>query len=170
MSWPETIVQSLKENKVGFITYVPDAVTWRILCKLEDDPAFRVVPATREEEAVGIVAGAYAAGKRGAVFMQSSGLGNCINALGSLCIPWRIPFPIFISMRGESGEFNPAQIPMGKAVRPIMDSLGLQHFTLTKETETMMVISHTLNTCYANRLPVGLLLSTTLTGGKNGAA
>jgi sulfopyruvate decarboxylase alpha subunit len=129
MGWPEIVMQSLKDHEVNIIAYVPDVVIWRILSKLENDPYFRVVPAAREEEAMGIIVGAYAAKKRGAVFMQSSGLGNCINALGSMCIPWRIPFPFYISMRGESGEFNPAQMPMGKAVRPILDAMGLAHFT-----------------------------------------
>ena len=169
MSWPEIVIQSLKEHEVNFIAYVPDVVIWRILGKLENDPYFRVVAAAREEEAMGIIVGAYAAKKRGAVFMQSSGFGNCINALGSLCIPWRIPFPIFISLRGESGEFNPAQVPMGKAVRPILDALGLRHFTLTQGEEVGKVVLGAMDQCYSQRLPVGVLLSTTLTGGKGGA-
>jgi sulfopyruvate decarboxylase alpha subunit len=170
MSWPDIIIQSLREHDVRLIAYVPDSVTWRVLSKLEDDPTFRLVPATREDEAMGIIAGAYAAKKRGAVFMQSGGLGNCVNALGSLCIPDRIPFPMFITLRGELGEFNMAQIPLGKAVAPILDVLGLQHFTPTREEELRTMLDGAIQLCYAGRLPVGLLLSTLLTGGKDGAS
>ena len=98
MYWADTVVESLKASELGIVAYVPDAVTWRVLSRLEDDPYFHVVPTSREDEAIGIVSGAYAAGKRGAVFMQSSGFGNCINALSSLCIPSLIPFPMFVSL------------------------------------------------------------------------
>lgn len=168
MSWPEIVTESLKENEVAIVTYVPDVITWRVLSRLERDPYFRVVPAAREEEAIGIVAGVCAAKKRGAVFMQSSGFGNCINALASLCIPWRIPFPIFISLRGEPGEFNAAQVRGGRAVRPILDILGLQHFTLTQEEELKRTVTGAIELCYADRLPIALLFSTLLTGGKRG--
>ena len=123
--WPDIVVESLRRHDLEIISYVPDVVTWKVLSRLERDPAFRIVPTAREDEAIGIVAGAYAARKRGAVFMQSSGFGNCVNALGSLCIPYRIPVPMFISIRGGLGEFNMAQIPMGKAVAPILDAMGL---------------------------------------------
>ena len=73
---------------------------------LEADDYFTVVPATREEEAIGIAAGAYVSGVRSAVYMQSSGVGNSINALASLCLPARIPIPMLINLRGEVGELR----------------------------------------------------------------
>lgn len=168
MDWTDIVVETLKSNQLDIVAYVPDTVTWRVLDKLESDTAFRVVPASREEEAIAIVAGAYAAGKRGAVFMQSSGFGNCINVLGSLCIPYRIPLPMFISMRGGLGEFNMAQVPVGKAVAPILDTLGLQHFAPTRKEELSTVLDGAIQLCYSGRLPVGVLLPTLLTGGKRG--
>ena len=168
MDWTDIVVEPLKSNQLDIVAYVPDTVTWRVLDKLESDTAFRVVPASREEEAIAIVAGAYAAGKRGAVFMQSSGFGNCINVLGSLCIPYRIPLPMFISMRGGLGEFNMAQVPVGKAVAPILDTLGLQHFAPTRKEELSTVLDGAIQLCYSGRLPVGVLLPTLLTGGKRG--
>ena len=95
------------------------------------------------------MSGAYAAGKRGAVFMQSSGFGNCINALSSLCIPSLIPFPMFVSLRGDLGEHNVAQIPGGRAVAPIVDALGLQHFSPTCEEELPTVLNGAIQLCYA---------------------
>ena len=166
MEWTDVIVESLKASQHDIVSYVPDRVTWRVLSKLEADPYFHMVPTAREDEAIGIAAGAYAANKRAAVFMQSSGLGNCINALGSLCIPFRIPMPIFVSIRGELGEFNEAQVPVGKAVGPILETLGLQHFTPTRKEELQALLDGAIELTYAGRLPVGVLLPTLLTGGK----
>ena len=73
--------------------------------------------ATREEEAFGIAAGLYLGGARPTVMLQSSGLGNSLNALTSLLLPYQIPVLIVISMRGDAGEWNAAQVPMGRAVR-----------------------------------------------------
>ncbi|MDE2801587.1 MAG: thiamine pyrophosphate-binding protein, partial [Chloroflexota bacterium] len=124
MNWAETIVQSLKDAEVSLIAYVPDVSIHRVTSLMEADDYFHVVSATREEEAIGIATGAYATGRNAAVFMQSSGFGNCVNALASLCLPARVPLPMFINLRGVVGEFNIAQIAMGWATRPILDTLG----------------------------------------------
>jgi sulfopyruvate decarboxylase alpha subunit len=170
MAWADQIIQGLKDADVSIIAYVPDGITWRILSKMEQDPFFHMVPSSREEEAIGIISGAYAAGKRGAVFMQSSGFGNCINALATLNIPSRIPFPMFIGMRGGPGEFNMAQVPGARAIPGILDSLGLQYFSLTREDELDAIIKGGIALCYAGRLPVANLLSTLLTGGRDAPA
>ena len=167
MPWAEQIVGALKDADVGLIAYVPDSVTWRVLRQMEQDPFFHMVPAAREEEAIGIVSGAYAAGKRGAVFMQSSGFGNSVNALVTLNIPYRIPFPLFIGMRGGPGEFNLAQVPGARAIPGILDALGLQYFHLTREDELDRLLSGGIELTYAGRLPVANLLSTLLTGGRD---
>ena len=133
---------------------------------LQDDPYFHVVSATREEEAIGIASGAYATGRNAAVFMQSSGFGNCVNALASLCIPCRIPVPMFINMRGEIGEFNIAQVAMGRATRPILDVLGLTHHTLDSDDRLLQKVSGALKLCYASRQPLAMCLTPMLHGGK----
>ena len=125
MNWAETIVRSLKDAEVSLITYVPDVSIHQVTRLMEEDDYFHVVSATREEEAIGIAAGAYARGRNAAVFMQSSGFGNCVNALASLCLPARIPIPLFVNLRGEVGEFNIAQVAMGRATRPILDLMFL---------------------------------------------
>ncbi len=166
MVWPEIVLECLKQNDIRVLSYVPDAMVWKVLEKAQTDPFFTMVRATREDEAIGVVSGAYMGGSRGAVFMQSSGLGNCVNALGSLCIVMRVPVPMFINMRGDMGEYNYAQVPVGRAVRPIMDALGLDHFTLTRQDEVGKIVDGSLRHCYASRLPVGVLISSLLTGGK----
>lgn len=166
MDWSEIVLERLKQNDIRIISYVPDSIVWRVLEKAQADPFFRMVRATREDEAVGVVAGAYMGGLRGAAFMQSSGFGNCINVLGSLCVALRVPVPLFISLRGELGEFNLVQVPVGRAVRPIMDALGLHHFTLTRLDEVGEMVWGAIKVCYSSKLPVGILLSSLLTGGK----
>jgi sulfopyruvate decarboxylase alpha subunit len=166
MNWAETIVQSLKDSDVSLVAYVPDISIHQVTKLLEDDPYFHLVYATREEEAIGIASGAYAVGRKAAVFMQSSGFGNVINALASLCIPCRIPIPMFINMRGEVGEFNIAQVAMGRATRPILDVLGLPYYTLDTVDRLDQQVTGALTLCYASRQPLALCLTPMLHGGK----
>lgn len=166
MNWAETIVQCLKDANISLIAYVPDISIAKATSLMEEDPFFHVVPATREEEAIGIGVGAYATGRNSAVFMQSSGFGNCINAIGSLCIPYRVPLPLFINLRGDLGEFNISQVAMGLATRPILDILGLPHHTPKDEKDLAKVVSGTLQLCYASRQPAVVCLTPLLHGGK----
>ena len=166
MNWAETIVNSLKESEVSLIAYVPDISIYQVTRLMEEDDYFHVVSATREEEAIGIAAGAYARGRNAAVFMQSSGFGNCVNALSSLCLPARVPIPMFINLRGEVGEFNIAQVAMGRATRPILDVLGIQYYTLDTDDRLDLRVSGALKLCYASRQPLALCLTPLLHGGK----
>src|SRR5262245_48272237 len=90
-SWSETVVRVLKENDVSLVAYVPDNVIAPLIRLIEADPFFTVVSPAREEEAVGIVTGAYMGGKRGIVLMQTSGFATIVNALASLACPFQIP-------------------------------------------------------------------------------
>ena len=166
MNWAEQIVKTLKDWDTSLIAYVPDISIHTVTSIIDEDPFFRLVSATREEEAIGIAVGSYAAGRNAAVFMQSSGFGNSINALASLCIPARTPIPMFINLRGGAGEFNIAQVAMGRAVRPIMDQLGLVHFTLEDERNMDKILDGAMKLCHANRQPVAVCLTQLLHGGK----
>ena len=168
MNWAQRIIRSLKDTQVSLVAYVPDNNISQIVDRMKDDPFFQLVPASREEEAIGIAAGAYAVGRNSAVFMQSSGFGNCLNALGSLCIAHRLPIPMFINLRGQLGEFNTAQVPIGRAVRPMLDVLGLAHYTLTDERDMETVITGAVRFCYTSRQPVAVCLTPQLHGGKGG--
>ena len=166
MDWAETILMALKENGTSLVAYVPDISIHQVTKLMEEDDYFHLVSATREEEAIGIASGAYAAGRNSAVFMQSSGFGNCLNALASLCIPCRIPIPMFINMRGEVGEFNIAQVAMGRATRPILDVLAIPHYTLDSDDRLMQRVSGALALCHASRQPLALCVTPMLHGGK----
>ena len=166
MNWAETIVQGLKDWNTSLIAYVPDISIHQVTSIIDEDPFFHLVSATREEEAVGIAVGAYATGRNSAVFMQSSGFGNSVNAIASLCIPARTPIPMFINLRGGPGEFNIAQVAMGRTTRPILDQLGLVHLTLEDEYKMDKVVDGALKLCHANRQPVAICLTQLLHGGK----
>lgn len=113
------------------IVYVPDNPLSHVLRELDDRfRDIRLVLATREEEAFGIAAGLYLGGRLPTVMLQSSGLGNSLNALTSLLLPYQIPVLIVVSMRGDAGEWNAAQVPMGRAVRSIFDAIGVPHSTV----------------------------------------
>ena len=166
LSWAETIVECLREARVSLIAYVPDVSIHKVTMLMEEDDYFHVVSASREEEAVGIATGSYAAGVNGAVFMQSSGFGNCVNALASLCIPARTPIPFFINLRGEIGEFNIAQTAMGRATKPILDTFGITHYTLTDEYRLDALLKGGIKLCHAARQPVAFCMTPLLHGGK----
>ncbi|PZC50012.1 MAG: Sulfopyruvate decarboxylase, TPP-binding subunit (coenzyme M biosynthesis) [Chloroflexi bacterium] len=166
MTWAEDMVGCLKESDVSLIAFVPDISIAQVTQLLQEDPYFHVVSATREEEAIGIAAGAYAVGRNAAVFMQSSGFGNSINAINSLCIPCRIPIPLFINLRGELNEFNIAQVPMGRSTRPILDVLGITNYTLDDPRKMPALVSGALKLCYASREPLALCMTPLLHEGK----
>jgi sulfopyruvate decarboxylase alpha subunit len=167
MEWTETIVACLKRHDIRMIAYLPDTIVYRVLALIERDPYFDLVPVAREEECVGVLAGAHLGGVRGAMFLQNSGLGNSVNALASLAVPWQIPIPIFLGQRGELGEFNVSQVGMGRATRPILDALGIPHVTLARADEVDGLTSDGLKLAYATRTAIGFILTRQLTGGKD---
>jgi sulfopyruvate decarboxylase alpha subunit len=164
--WSAALVQGLKANGIEFAAHVPDEVTARVLTLLEGDPAFTVIPVTREEEGVAVLAGAFLGGKRGALILQGSGVGNAINALASLCVGSQIPLLMIVSERGRLGEFNPVQVPLGRAIPRIFEALGIQSFWINTIEEIDPVLQGAAGLAFASSLPVALLLPTTLTGGK----
>ena len=166
MTWAQIIVQALKNWNTSLIAYVPDISIDQVTSLIDADPFFHLVSATREEEAIGIAVGAYAVRRNAAVFMQSSGFGNSVNALASLCVPYRTPIPLFINLRGGAGEFNIAQVAMGRTTRPILDLLGMVHFTLEDQHNMDRVLDGALKLCHASRQPVAICLTQLLHGGK----
>jgi sulfopyruvate decarboxylase subunit alpha len=113
------------------VVYVPDNPLSHVLREFEARYRdVRLLLATREEEAFGIAAGLYLGGRLPTVMLQSSGLGNSLNALTSLLVPYQIPVRTIVSMRGDEGEWNAAQVPMGRGVRAIFDAIDVPHTTV----------------------------------------
>jgi sulfopyruvate decarboxylase alpha subunit len=164
--WHEIVLDTLKRNEVKLVTYVPDRVLTPLIRNLHDDPYFTTFATAREEEAVGIVSGAWMGGTRGTVLMQTSGFGTIANALASLAVPYQIPLIMIVSERGTLGEFNWGQALVCRTMRPVLDALALEHHTITRLDELEFVADRSIKQAVATQAPVALMLSPLLTGGK----
>ena len=162
-TWARGVCRGLAALNCRDVVYVPDNPLSHVLRALAaDHPLIRTTVATREEEAFGIAAGLYMGGVRPAVMLQSSGLGNSINALASLDVAFEIPVLMLITMRGGEGEWNPTQQPMGRAVRPILDSLGIHHATIESEGRAEEIVRRVGEQAFATRRPGACLLARAL--------
>jgi sulfopyruvate decarboxylase alpha subunit len=165
-NWHEIVLATLKANDVKLIVYVPDRVFTPLIKAIHVDTFFTTFAATREEEALGIISGAWMGGLRGAVLMQTSGFGTIPNALASLVVPSQIPALIFVSERGTLGEFNIGQALVCKTMRPVLDSLAVENITITRQDELAFIIDRSIKQAVATQAPVTFILSPLLTGGK----
>jgi sulfopyruvate decarboxylase alpha subunit len=169
-SWDQIVLETLKKNEVMLVPYVPDKVLGSLIKKLHADPAFTTFPCAREEEAVGILSGAWMGGKRGALLMQTSGFATLANAFASLVMPYQIPLISFVSERGTLGEFNWGQALVCRTMRPVLDSLAIEHHTITQLDALEFVVDRSIKQAVATQAPVTFILSPLLTGGKTFAA
>jgi sulfopyruvate decarboxylase alpha subunit len=163
-AWASAVCAGVHAAGSRHVVYVPDNPLSHVLRVFRED--YRDVTttiATREEEAFGIAAGLYLGGMRPAVMLQSSGLGNSINALTSLLVPFQIPVLIVISMRGDTGEWNAAQVPMGRAVRPILDAIGILHVTAVSPDTTADSVRRVAEIAFDNHRPAACLMPRRLT-------
>jgi sulfopyruvate decarboxylase alpha subunit len=166
ITWYDTVLATLKANDVRLVVYVPDRVFTPLIKGIHADPFFNAFAATREEEALGIITGAWMGGLRGAVLMQTSGFGTIPNALASLVVPCQIPALIFVSERGTLGEFNLGQALVCKTMRPVLNSLAVENITITRQDELAFTIDRSIKQAVATQAPVTFILSPLLTGGK----
>ena len=165
-TWHEIIQATLKANGVKLAVYVPDRVFTPLIKSLHADKDFITFAATREEEALGIVTGAWMGGMRGAVLMQTSGFATIPNALASLVMPCQIPVLLFVSERGTLGEFNLGQAMVCKTMRPVLDSIAVDNHTITRLDELGFIVDRSIKQAIATQAPVTFILSPLLTGGK----
>ena len=124
VDWPGDIHRALAAARVRQVAYVPDSGHARLIEVCHADPAMTAVPLTGEQEGIALLAGAWLGGQRGALLMQSSGIGNCVNML-SLTRVCRFPLLIVATMRGEAGEANPWQRPMGTIAADVLGLAGV---------------------------------------------
>jgi sulfopyruvate decarboxylase alpha subunit len=123
-SWPADIYRTFKQVGIRQVAYVPDAGHTQLIISCHSDQEIKAVSLTTEEEGVAMLAGTWLGGERGALLLQSSGVGNCINLL-SVIQECRFPLLMLVTMRGEWGEFNPWQLPMGQSTARILDNAGV---------------------------------------------
>jgi sulfopyruvate decarboxylase subunit alpha len=151
------VYQGMKRAGINFATSVPCVNLQELLALVSGDQEIIHVPVTREEEGVGICAGAWMGGRRPALLMQNSGLGNSINALASLDILYGIPLLMIISHRGGKGEPVIGQVPMGRITVPLLDAMAIPHFS-PHLPEAEQTVAEAWSRAYAGLRPVAMLL------------
>jgi sulfopyruvate decarboxylase alpha subunit len=134
IDWSQDVFREIKARDIRTVCTIPDGGLIRLLKMVGADKDMRLVTLTTEEEGIGVTSGLWAGGQRSMIAMQSSGVGNCINALG-LPAALRAPCLMLVTMRGQWGEFNPWQVPMGQAVRPALEAVGVKCFPVDKVAE-----------------------------------
>jgi sulfopyruvate decarboxylase alpha subunit len=164
-TWQNELYDLLRRNGVTQFAYVPDAGHRVLIDRALADPAAQAIALTTEEEGVALLAGADLGGARGVLLMQSSGVGNCINML-SLVAGGRFPFLALVSMRGDYGEGNPWQYPMGQAVEPVLKAMGVICLRVERPEDVTPAVSAALTMVFQSGNAVAVLLTQKLIGAK----
>jgi sulfopyruvate decarboxylase alpha subunit len=164
--WPEEIHRELAAARVRIVGYVPDAGHKRLIELCQADKSMRAVVLSTEEEGIGLAAGAWLGGERSVLLMQSSGVGNIINVLGTVreC---RFPLVTIVTMRGEEGEFNPWQVPMGQATRAVLEAMGTVVHRPSQADEIAPTVNAALRLAYNSYACVAVLIPQRIIGIKS---
>jgi sulfopyruvate decarboxylase alpha subunit len=162
-TWVDIVVATLKANQVQIVAYVPDKVMAPLIERLHGDAYFNVIVVAREEEGVGIVTGAWMGGKRGIVLMQTSGFATLANVLASLVVAYQVPVLMLISERGTLGDHQLGQAIVCRTMRPVLETLGIEHHAITRLDETQFIVDRTIKQAIATQAPAALILSPLLT-------
>ena len=163
--WQHDLYDLLRRHGVTQFAYVPDAGHSILIDRALADPDVHSIPLTTEEEGVALIAGADLGGARGVLLMQSSGVGNCINMF-SLIKGGRFPFLTLVSMRGDFGEGNPWQFPMGRATASVLEAMGVICLRIERPEEVVATTSAALTMVFKSGQAVAVLLSQRLIGAK----
>jgi len=163
--WPDDIFGALKAAEIRQIGYVPDAGHTRLIERCRADPEIRAVGLTSEEEGIGLAAGAWLGGQKAALLMQSSGVGNCINML-SLAKSCRFPLILLVTMRGEWGEFNPWQVPMGTKTQAALELMDVLVYRVERAEDAGETVTAALDLAFNGGVVTAVLLSQRLIGAK----
>ncbi|MBF4468443.1 MAG: sulfopyruvate decarboxylase subunit alpha [Methanobrevibacter arboriphilus] len=158
MDSSEAVYQGLKSAGINFIVSVPCVNLGKILEIIDEDEDIIHVPVTREEEGLGVCAGAYFGGRKTAILMQNSGLGNCVNALGSLYQLYSLPIVMIMSHRGTEGEPIVGQVPMGKATPKVLNAMELEYFNPKNPIDAKDIISKSWELSVDKGSPISILL------------
>jgi sulfopyruvate decarboxylase alpha subunit len=163
--WSADVFREMKARKIDTVCTIPDGGLTQLLKMIEAEKAMRLVTLTTEEEGVGIATGCWIAGGRPMIAMQSSGVGNCINALG-FPAAYRAPCLMLVTMRGQWGEFNPWQVPMGQAARPALEAIGVKCFPVEKPAEVGETFAAAADIAFHSRVSAAVLVSQRVIGAK----
>src|ERR1700680_3713126 len=165
-SWQNEVYDLLRRHRVTQFAYVPDAGHRILIDRSLADPAVHSVALTTEEEGVALLAGADLGGARGVLLMQSSGVGNCINML-SLIKGCRFPFLTLVTMRGDFGEANAWQYPMGQATQPVLAAMDVTCLRADTPAEAIAAVTAALTMVFRAGRAVAVLFTQKLLGAKS---
>lgn len=164
-AWQEQVYDILREAGVSIFSFVPDGGHRILIEKAIADPGVKAVTLTTEEEGVALAAGAHLGGAKAVLLMQSSGVGNCINML-SLIQNGRFPFLTIVTMRGQFGEGNPWQVPMGQGARPALEAMGVICLAVEDPALAESTIRAAITMAFQSGQSIAVLLSQRLLGAK----
>jgi sulfopyruvate decarboxylase alpha subunit len=163
--WADEVFAVLQSEDVRQVAYVPDAGHSRLIERAQAEISMRAVSLTTEEEGVALLAGAWLGGQRGVLLLQSSGVGNCMNML-SLIQTCRFPLLALVTMRGEFGEFNGWQIPMGQASEAAMKLMGVHVLRADMPADAGDVVRAAAHMAYRGGAAMAVLFGQRLVGAK----
>ncbi len=166
VDWREQIFDILQTHDIRQVYHVPDAGHARLIEACQKSNSIRTVPLTTEEEGVALAAGAWLGGQRSVLLMQSSGVGNTINLMG-LTKTLRFPFLTLITMRGDWGEFNSWQYPMGQGTPKVLEAMGVLLYSVEQAAEVQPTVDAAARAAFNGGLAVAVLLRQKLIGIKN---
>ena len=164
-SWHGVMLEEFARLGVRHLPYVPDGALAPLVAQAQKRDEFAVVPLTREEEGVGYMAGVVLGGQRGALLMQTSGVGNSLNAIGSLTMAQRLPLLMVVTERGGLGEIVSTQNPFGRALTGVLDAIGIHCFPVARVEDVPQVVEGAVKLAEVSRVPVVILLTSLLLGG-----
>jgi sulfopyruvate decarboxylase alpha subunit len=164
--WPDAVHRELAAATIRMVGYVPDAGHKRLIELCQADKAMRTVVLSTEEEGIGLAAGAWLGGERSVLLMQSSGVGNLVNTLG-MVKECRFPLVMLVTMRGEEGEFNPWQVPMGQATRAVLEAMGTIVHRPANAEEIAPTLNAALRLAYNSYASVAVLIPQRVIGIKS---
>jgi len=165
IDWPSDIFEVLTKYNVRQVAYVPDGGHAQLITKVHQSPKMRAITLTTEEEGGALSAGAWIGGDRSVLLMQSSGVGNCVNMLSLIRI-CRIPFLTIVTMRGEWGEVNAWQVPMGSSTPDAFDMMDIRVLRANAPSEVVGVMKAAAAMVFDGGTPTAVLLSQRLIGAK----
>ena len=163
--WSRRVFDLLVEAGVSLFAYVPDAGNRALVDLADAHNDTRAVLLSSEQEGIALAAGADLVGARAVVCMQSSGVGNCPNML-SMVRGGRFPMLLIVTMRGDYGEMNPWQYPMGQAVGPVLEAMGVVTYRVEREDDLESAAQAAIDAAWRGGQGVALVLSQKFLGAK----
>ena len=165
VDWSKQLFDDFVAAGITLFPYVPDAGNKQLIKYAEEHNGVRPILLTTEEEGVAVCAGADLVREKAVVCMQSSGVGNIPNFL-SFVNGGRFPILMMISMRGDYGEQNPWQYPMGQAVDPILTAMGVLLFRVDHMDDLAPATEAALSATFKSGKSAALILSQRFLGAK----